>query len=184
MFACLSSLVFRILSAFQGEEASDWQKLEFGGILFLIYTATVPAVILQFSTQPPVQLGYLFSFTLIAVENIMDFLVLDLDTVNSNASVIRARFPYHSVSLGLFALVPTIHALTETFHNPPQPSIDFLWFAGTNTLGAIFYLLRPLERMGAFNTWSPGLYIMHLVLIYSSIVYSRDVLKAMLVLSS
>ena len=175
LLACLSSFIYRTLSAFHGEDAADWQKLEFAGTLVLIYTATIPSVVLQFRTQPSVQLGYLFAFTLVAVGNLVDFLVLD-----SDASVVRARFPYHCVSLGVLALVPTIHALTETFHNPSPLALDFAWLAGSNSLGATFYLLRPLERIGVVNTWRPSLYVMHLILVYSTVTYSRGVLQTML----
>lgn len=175
ILSCLSSLIYCTISAFNGEDAADWQKLEFGATLVLIYTATVPSVVLQFSVQPSLQLGYLFAFTIVAVGNLVDFLVMD-----SDASAFRMRFPYHCGSLGFLALVPTIYALTGTFQNPLPLAVQFARFAGSNALGAALYLLRPLERTGVVNRWQPSLYVMHLVLVYSSIVYSREVLHTAL----
>lgn len=47
-----------------------------------------------------------------------------------------------------------------------------------NSLGATFYLFRPLERIGVVNGWRPSLYVMHLVLAYNAVTYSRAVLHA------
>jgi predicted membrane channel-forming protein YqfA (hemolysin III family) len=71
----LSSFVYRLISAFQGDDAANWQKLEFGGDLILIWASTIPTVVLLFPAQPSIQLGYLFAFTLVAVGNLVDFLI-------------------------------------------------------------------------------------------------------------
>jgi hypothetical protein len=47
-----------------------------------------------------------------------------------------------------------------------------------NSLGATFYLFRPLERIGVVNGWRPSLYVMHLVLAYNAVTYSSTVLHA------
>ncbi|KAJ5500636.1 Hly-III-related protein [Penicillium expansum] len=127
---CLSSLVYRILYASHGRDVAEWQKLELGGALVLIWTTTIPSVVLLFRPQPSLQLGYLAAFTVIAVGTLVDFLVWD-----PSICAARYRFPYSCVSLGLLSLIPTIHALTGTFQGPPiigitlRPSrhLEFLW---------------------------------------------------------
>jgi predicted membrane channel-forming protein YqfA (hemolysin III family) len=171
----LSSLIYRTISAFQGDGAAHWQKLEFGGALILIWASTVPAVVLQFTTQPSIQLGYLFAFTLVAVGNLVDFLVCD-----PTISTARMRFPYHCISLGLLSLVPTIHALTGSLPSPPPLAIQLGHFAFCTTIGAAIYRIQPLEAIGVFGSWRSSLYVMHLVLAYSAVSYSRVVLETAL----
>ena len=74
----LSTLSWRVISLFHGSHAACWQKLELGGVLSLIWTTTLPAVILLFPTQPSLQLGYLAAFTVIAVGNLVDFLAYNI----------------------------------------------------------------------------------------------------------
>lgn len=170
-----SSLIYRTVSAFQGDGAANWQKLEFGGALILIWASTIPALVLLFPAQPAIQLGYLFAFTLVAVGNLVDFLVWD-----STISTAQMRFPYHCVSLGLLSLVPIIHALTGTLPSPPLLAVQIVHFAICNTLGAAIYLIHPLETIGVFGSWRPSLYVMHLALAYTAVGYSRVVLETAL----
>ncbi|CAG7915515.1 hypothetical protein DTO013E5_10136 [Penicillium roqueforti] len=171
----LFSLVYRAIAAFNDKDTTDWQILEFGGALVLIYAATIPSVVLLFPTLPSVQLGYLFSFTLVAVGNLVDFLAWDL-----SSSVARLRFPYHCTSLCLFSLVPIIHALTGTLSSISPLAVQFGQCAMFNALGATLYLLRPLERLCVFGGWRLELYVMHSILAYSVVIYSQAVLCAVL----
>ncbi|KAJ5340329.1 Hly-III-related protein [Penicillium brevicompactum] len=115
------SLVYRILHAFQANDAGNLQKLEFGGALILIWTATIPSAVLLLRNQPSLQLGYLSAFTIVAVGSLVDFLVW-----GSSIHTSRYIFPYNCVSLGLLSLIPSIHALTGTFESPPLIG-DTLW---------------------------------------------------------
>ncbi|OQD77354.1 hypothetical protein PENANT_c111G00717 [Penicillium antarcticum] len=170
---CLSSLCYRFLDAFRGNDAAEWQNLEFAAILVLIWTTTLPSAVVLFRTEPCLQLGYFSFFTVVAVGILVDFLVCD-----SSACAARNRFPYSCVSLGLLSLIPIIHALTGTSQSPPALAVHFSRVAIGNLLGATFYLLRPLERLGVVTGWQPGLYVMHLVLAYNAVSYSRSLLPA------
>lgn len=172
---CSSSLIYRGITAFQSVEAPGWRKVESGGLLLLIWASTIPAVVLLFENQPWVQLGYSSAYTLVAVGNLVEFLFSD-----SHAPAIQIRFPYHCVSQGLLSLVPVIHALTEKPHVPSSLAIQFGQMAMYNTLSGAFYLLRPLERLGMVHHWRPSLYVMHLVLAYNMVNYSRVVLETVL----
>ncbi|KAJ6094315.1 hypothetical protein N7499_002911 [Penicillium canescens] len=67
IFWCLSSLFYRFLDAFGGNDAEEWQKLESGATLVLIWAATLPSVVVLFRTETCLQLGYLAAFTVVAV---------------------------------------------------------------------------------------------------------------------
>ncbi|KAJ6057009.1 uncharacterized protein N7446_007908 [Penicillium canescens] len=130
-----------------------------------------------FRTKPYFQLGYLSVFTVVAVGILVDF-------VNWEPSICAARyrFPYSCVSLGLLSLtlIPTIHALAGTFQSPPASAVHFGRIAIWNPFGAVFYLLRPLERFGVVTGWRPSLYVVQLVLAYSAVTYSRIILRVVL----
>ncbi|CAG8282462.1 unnamed protein product [Penicillium salamii] len=171
----LSSLFYRAIMVLSGKNQTDWQILEFGGALVLIYAATISSVVLLFATPLSVQVGYLFSFTLVAVGHLVDLVAWDVGT-----SVVRLRFPYHCASLCLFSFVPIMHALAATFPRVPLLAIQLGRTAMLNALGAAIYLLRPLERLGVFGGWKFELYVMHSILAYSLVLYSQAVLRGVL----
>lgn len=173
IFWCTSSLFYRFLDAFRGNDAAEWQKLEFGATLVLIWATTLPSAVVLFHTEPYLQLGYISAFTVVAVGILVDFVICD-----PSCCAVRYRFPYSCVSLGLLSLVPTIYALTGKSQSAPSLAIHHGRMAIWNSLGATFYLFRPLERIGVVNGWRPSLYVMHLVLAYNAVTYSRAVLHA------
>ncbi|CAG8175978.1 unnamed protein product [Penicillium salamii] len=172
---CLSSLFYRFLEASRGNDAAEWQNLEFGAILVLIWTTTLPSVVVLFRTEPCLQLGYLSAFTVVAVGILADFVVCD-----PSICAVQYRFPYSCVSLGLLSLIPTIYALTRTLQSPPALAVHFSRMAISNSLSTAFYLLRSVERVGVVNSWRPSLYVMHVVLVYNAVTYSRIILPAVL----
>ncbi|CAG8891841.1 unnamed protein product [Penicillium egyptiacum] len=109
---------YRFLDALRGNDAAEWQKLEFGAILVLIWATTLPSVIVLFRTEPCLQLGYTSAFTVVAVGILVDFVICD-----PSSYAAQYRFPYSCVSLGLLSLIPTIYALTRTFQNAPSLAI-------------------------------------------------------------
>lgn len=163
----LLSLSYRVIASIHEDQAACWQKLEFGGILLLIWTATLPTVVLLFPTQPFLQLGYLATFSLVFVGSLADLFMYD-----PSIAMIRVRFPYYCTSLGILALVPMIYSFTEMPHAASELAIAFGRMAMMNTVGAAFYLLRPLERTGLVSGWQPSLYVIYFVLAYSAFGYS------------
>ncbi|KAF3002200.1 hypothetical protein E8E15_000400 [Penicillium rubens] len=77
IFWCTSSVFYRFLDAFRGNDAAEWQKLEFGAALVLIWAATVPSVVVLFRTEPYLELGYISAFTVVAIEVLVDFVICD-----------------------------------------------------------------------------------------------------------
>ncbi|KAI2786999.1 hypothetical protein POX_f07352 [Penicillium oxalicum] len=172
---CLLSLSYRLIACIQRDYAAYWQKLEFGGVLLLIWTTTLPTVVLLFPTQPLLQLGYLAMFSLVFVGSLVDIFAYD-----PSITMIRVRFPYYCTSLGILALVPIIHSFTEAPSATPALAIAFGRMAVVNTMGAVFYLLRPLERTRLVSEWQPSLYVMHIALAYSVARYSQAILQSSL----
>lgn len=169
----LLSLSYRVIASIHEDYAACWQRLEFGGVLLLIWTTTLPTVILLFPTQPFLQLGYLAVFSLVFVGSLVDLFMYD-----PSIAMIRVRFPYYCTSLGILALVPIIHSFTETPNAASELAIAFGRMAVMNTMGAVFYLLHPLERTGLVSGWQPSLYVMHFVLAYSAFKYSQVILQS------
>jgi predicted membrane channel-forming protein YqfA (hemolysin III family) len=169
---CLS---YRAIAAFHKDQAAYWQRLEFRGVLLLIWTTTLPTVVLLFPTQLFLQLGYLALFSLVFVGSLVDLFLYD-----PSIAIVRVRFPYYCASLGILALIPTIHSFTESPHTAPELAIAFGRIAMMNTIGAVFYLLRPLERTGLVPGWQPSLYMIHFVLTYSAFQYSQAILHSLI----
>ena len=169
---CLFTILSRVILGFQRNNAATWQKLELGSVLLLIWTSTLPAIILLFEAQPSLRLGYLVILTIVSVGSMLDLFICDPDI-----SVVQIRFPYHCVSLGLLSLAPAIQALTETGSTLPTLAIEFLYMAARNSLAAIFFLIGPLERTNAVSGLRPSLYAMHLVLMYSIVSYSKALMQ-------
>lgn len=172
---CLSSLFSCIFGTFQSGHRAEWQRIEFGGGLFLIWTATLPTIVFLFPNQPCLQLGYLCAFTVFAVGNMLDFLFGD--PLLSASSI---KFPYYCASLGLLSLVPTMHALAAPTQSVSPLAVEFGQMVMANILGATLYLLRPLERLARVQGWRPSVHTMRLVVIYSLVAYSKAVMQAAL----
>lgn len=172
---CLSGLIGRIICVCHGDEAANWQRFELSAFLFLIWTTALPTIIILFPAQPFIQLGYLSVFTIITVGKVVDFLFCE-----PGAGALHVYFLYHCASLVLLSLVPAIHALIGTVHTPPPLAAEFGRMVISNVLGAAFFLLQPLERMGLVHGWRPSLHAMQLVLAHSIITYSSAVLQATL----
>jgi predicted membrane channel-forming protein YqfA (hemolysin III family) len=170
---CFLSLAYRILLVLGSTNACYWEKLEFGGILLLIYATTISYVALQFSTHSLVQLGYICAISLLFVGHLVEVLVQTPGTPVSSV-----KFQYHCTSFGLLALVPIIHGLAGPLGQPVPLTLEVARVAVYNGLGAMQYFVRPLERMGLFQGWQPSLYIMHLVLVYSAVMLSSNILPA------
>ncbi|KAJ5642663.1 Hly-III-related protein [Penicillium lividum] len=172
---CLCSLFYCVCGAIQSGNGADWQRLEWGGGLFLIWTATLPTIVFLFPNQPCLQIGYLSAFTVLAVGNLLEFLFCD-----PLPSALRIRFPYHCASLGLLSLVPSMYTLAAPVQNSPTLAVEFSRMVMTNILGATLYLLRPLERLAVVQGWRPSIHTMRLVVICSLVTYSKAVMQAAL----
>jgi hypothetical protein len=160
------------LSAFHKEESTKQQDSMWFVGLFLVWTAALPTIAFLFPAQPLLQLGYASAFTVIAVGTLSDAYLKDMNT-----GTFPGRFSLQFASVGLLALVPTIHALAEPLHAPSPLAAAFGRLVLINLFGCALYALRPLERIGIVRPWQPSLHGMYLVLTYSLVEYSKAVMQ-------
>jgi len=156
--------------AFHKEEVTKEQDSMWFVGLFLVWTTALPTIAFLFPAQPLLQLGYASAFTVIAIGSLSDSYLKDMDT-----GPFPGRLSLQFVSVGLLALVPTIHALAEPLHAPSPLAAAFGRLVLINLFGYALYALRPLERIGIVRSWQPSLHGMYLVLTYSLVEYSKAV---------
>ncbi|CAG8056039.1 unnamed protein product [Penicillium salamii] len=157
--------------ALHKEAAKEQDSIWFVG-LFLVWTAALPTIAFLFPAQPLLQLGYASAFTVIAVGSLSDAYLKD-----ENTGTFPGRFSLQFSSVGLLALVPTIHTLAEPLHAPSPLAAAFGRLVLINLFGCALYTLRPLERIGIVRSWQPSLHGMYLVLTYSLVEYSKAVVQ-------
>ncbi|KAI3094761.1 hypothetical protein CBS147333_9935 [Penicillium roqueforti] len=158
--------------ALHKEQAAKEQDSMWSVGLFLVWTAALPTIAFLFPAQPLLQLGYASTFTVIAVGSLSDAYLKDMNT-----RTFPGRLPLQFSSVGLLALVPTIHALAEPLHAPSPLAAAFGRLVLINLSGCALYALRPLERIGIARSWQPSLHGMYLVLTYSLVEYSKAVVQ-------
>ncbi|CAG8082057.1 unnamed protein product [Penicillium salamii] len=167
------SVVFQnVFNAFHKEEAIKEQDSMWFVGLFLVWTAALPTIAFLFPAQPLLRLGYASAFTVIAVGSLSDAYLKEMNT-----RTFPGRLPLQLSSVGLLALVPTIHALAEPLHAPSPLATAFGRLVLINLFGCALYALRPLERIGIARSWQPSLHSMYLVLTYSLVEYSKAVVQ-------
>ncbi|KAK4983866.1 hypothetical protein LTR66_008683 [Elasticomyces elasticus] len=159
-------------NAFHKGEAAKEQDSMWSVGLFLVWTAALPTIAFLFPAQPLQQLGYASAFTVIAVGSLSDAYLKEMNT-----GTFPGRLPLQFSSVGLLALVPTIHALAEPLHAPSPLAAAFGRLVLINLFGCALYALRPLERIGMAQSWQPSLHGMYLVLTYSLVQYSKAVVQ-------
>ncbi|CAG8879708.1 unnamed protein product [Penicillium salamii] len=159
-------------NAFHKGEAAKEQDSMWSVGLFLVWTAALPTIAFLFPAQPLLQLGYASAFTVIAVGSLSDAYLKEMNT-----RTFPGRLPLQFSSVGLLALVPTIHALAEPLHAPSPLAAAFGRLVLINLFGCALYALRPLERIGIARSWQPSLHGMYLILTYSLVEYSKAVVQ-------
>jgi predicted membrane channel-forming protein YqfA (hemolysin III family) len=161
----------RAFNLFDVRTAQEQKNITWCGLLFLVWTAALPTIVILLPAQPLLQLGYMIIFTIMALGNLPEYAA----TEEMATEIPPNRLPFHMVCVVLFALVPTMHALAEPVTESSSLATAFGRFVLSNTLGAAVYLLEPFERIIATPNSNPSLYIMHLILVFSLISYSRVV---------
>ena len=172
-FWCFSTIVYRTLSAFSGEQALPWLNVEGSGILTHIYATAAAFVLLQFSHQSYLQLAYLVLLTVTVVGNLVE-IVQDRSAETGSSP----EFGRRCLSLGVVALVPVVHVLSQTLPSPPTLVVEYIRLFVSSSLGGLCALLALPERLGLTGDWRPSLYAMHLILILSNVVFSKSILAA------
>ncbi|XRM38737.1 hypothetical protein ABZX51_002134 [Aspergillus tubingensis] len=137
--------------------------------MVLIYTMAVPSIAAAYQQQSYLCSVYLPGLTSLAIGKISTILAQ-----TSDVSMARSSFHWDCLWLGFWALVPSVHAL-QTQESPPPLTINLVRIATWNLLAAAGCAAQIPERLGVVGHWHPSLYVMHLVLVWSSISYAQGV---------
>ncbi|CAG8945122.1 unnamed protein product [Penicillium salamii] len=87
-------------------------------------------------------LGYTSAFTLIAVKSLSNTYFKEMNT-----KTFPSQLSLQFLLVGLLALVPTIHILTEPLHTPFPLTTTFSQLMLINLFDYTLYTLHPLERI-------------------------------------
>jgi hypothetical protein len=167
----LSVLCHRAFNIFEVRTAQEQRNIIWCGLLFVVWTATLPTIGILFPAHPLLQLGYMTIFTVMALGNLPEYAAADETATETPPH----RLPIHVICVILFALVPTMNAFAEPLTANSPLATAFGRFVISNILGAAVYLLEPFEKIIAMANWNPSLHIMQLVLVFSLVSYSRVV---------
>lgn len=169
---CASSLVSRIRFGLQDNHPVFRKRVEYGGVLCLIWGCTLSVIILLFDTEPLLRSSYLIASTLVFTSIITDLSSSSLDT-----SAIEIRFPYLCARFGLLSLVPALHALV-TSGEKVGLAAEFLYMSVRNTLGAGMYMICICDTLEWRVLPRIDQVIMHSTLLQSIITYAELIVSS------
>jgi hypothetical protein len=169
---CASSLLSRILFGVQGHHAVLRKRVEYGGVLFLIWGCTLSVIILLFDTETLLRSSYLIASTLMFTSSITDLSSRSLDT-----PALDVRFPYLCARFGLLSLVPALHALVASGEKVGLAA-EFLYMSVRNTLGAGIYMICICNTLERRVIPRIGLVIMYSILLQSIVMYAEVIVSS------
>ena len=168
----LCSLVYRVIWIIHGNDARSRQKLEFVGILLLIYTSAIPLVVLQSAIHIYSRSVCLLCLTIAMTQAIAE--IITVDGLDSDRA-----FRRRCLWLGLLALMPATYILLHPAAGSLSLALGLVRLAVFNVLGALLHLAGLPERCRLVGSWRPSLDLMHLTVILNHVLYAQDVVNAL-----
>ncbi|CAK9138564.1 unnamed protein product [Ilex paraguariensis] len=147
MFCLLSSSICHLFSCHSHHLNLLLLQMDYVGIAVMIITSFFPPIFYIFQCDPHWQFIYLGGITVMGICTIITLLSPGLST-----GKFRSFRALLFVSMGLFGLVPAIHALVVNW-GEPQRNVTLAYesaMAVSYLVGAMFYVGRIPER------WKPG----------------------------
>ncbi|GFP83607.1 heptahelical transmembrane protein 1 [Phtheirospermum japonicum] len=147
MFCLLSSSVCHLFSCHSHRLNVHLLHIDYVGITVMIITSFFPPIYYIFQCNPHWQILYLTSITTMGICTIVALLSPALSS--SKYRSLRAML---FVSMGLFGLIPAVHALVLNWHDPHR-NLTLAYESGmalSYLVGTGFYVSRIPER------WRPG----------------------------
>ncbi|GAA0153373.1 hypothetical protein Leryth_027452 [Lithospermum erythrorhizon] len=147
MFCLLSSSICHLFSCHSKHLNLKLLQMDYVGITVMIITSFFPPVYYIFQCSPHWQIVYLSGITIMGVCTIMTLL-----SPAFTSGKYRSFRALLFVSMGLFGLVPAIHALAVNWNDPHRNvTLAYESVMGLSYLiGTMFYVTRIPER------WRPG----------------------------
>ncbi|RAL44184.1 hypothetical protein DM860_016430 [Cuscuta australis] len=170
MFCFLSSSVCHLFCCHSEPLNLALTQMDYVGIAVMIFASYFPPMYYIFQCSPPWHIIYLTATSIIGT-----CITLTLLTPAFSKGKYRAFRACLFVAMGLFGLVPAIHALV-VYWNDPYRNVT-LAYEGAMALfyivGAVFYVSRIPERWkpGAFDLAGQSHQIFHVFVIFGALAH-------------
>ncbi|KAL8149750.1 heptahelical transmembrane protein 1-like isoform X1 [Apium graveolens] len=147
MFCLLSSSICHLFSCHSHPLNVLLLRIDYVGITVMIITSFFPPIYYVFQCSPHWQILYLGGITVMGI-----FTVITLLSPIFSTGKFRAFRASLFVGMGLFGIIPAIHAMLMNWHEPSRNIIlgYELAMALSYLIGTVFYVTRIPER------WRPG----------------------------
>ncbi|XP_017250225.1 heptahelical transmembrane protein 1 isoform X2 [Daucus carota subsp. sativus] len=147
MFCLLSSSICHLFSCHSHPLNVLLLRIDYVGITVMIITSFFPPIYYIFQCTPHWQFLYLGGITVMGI-----FTIITLLSPVFSTSKFRAFRASLFVGMGLFGLIPAVHAMLVNWHEPSRNIIlgYELAMALSYLIGTVFYVSRIPER------WRPG----------------------------
>jgi len=176
MFCLLSSSICHLFSCHSHDLNLFLLRIDYVGIAVMIITSFFPQIYYVFLCQPHWQLIYLAGITAMGLFTIVTLLSPSLSTGKHRA--FRAML---FCSMGLFGIVPAVHACVANWGNPRR-NVTLAYecvMALSYLIGTLFYVTRIPER------WRPGWFdlaghshqIFHILVVVGALSHYAATLK-------
>ncbi|KAF2871853.1 hemolysin-III related-domain-containing protein [Massariosphaeria phaeospora] len=177
--SCLGmSAAFHTISNHSHEVSSFGNKLDYLGIVFLIWGSFIPVMYYGFQAEPQLMHTYWTMITTLAA--------------GTSVAAVHPKFrtpalrPFRAlmfVLMGLSGVVPVVHGVKLYGLEQMQKTIALNWVVSQGALyilGAVIYAARFPERMrpGSFDIWGSSHQIFHFLVVLAVATHLVGVVKA------
>ncbi|CAL1359081.1 unnamed protein product [Linum trigynum] len=170
MFCLLSSTICHLFSCHSHHLNLTLLRIDYVGIAVMIITSFFPNIYYVFQCEPHWQFAYLGGITVMGI-----FTIATLLTPSHSAGKFRGLRAMLFTSMGLFGLVPSVHAGLVNWSNPKRDAI--LYYEGAMALsylmGTAFYVARVPERFrpGWFDLAGHSHQIFHVLVVLGALAH-------------
>ncbi|GMH18979.1 hypothetical protein Nepgr_020820 [Nepenthes gracilis] len=171
----LSSTTYHLFSCHSHHLSLLLSRADYAGIAVMIVASFFPPIYYIFQCQPHWQIAYLSVITLIGI-----FTVAALLSPPLSSGKYRVFRTLLFSSMGLFGLIPAVHATVVNWDNPRRNTIVAyeLFMAFFYLVGAGFYASRVPERFkpGFFDVAGQSHQIFHVLVVLGALAHYGAVL--------
>ncbi|CAN1290052.1 Heptahelical transmembrane protein 1 [Linum perenne] len=170
MFCLLSSTICHLFSCHSHRLSTTLLRIDYVGITVMIITSYFPNIYYVFQCDPHWQFTYLAAVTAMGI-----FTIATLLTPSLSAGKFRGLRAMLFSSMGLFGIVPAIHAGFVNWSNPKRDAVlkyeaamALFYLSGTG-----FYVARVPERFkpGCFDLAGHSHQIFHVLVVLGALAH-------------
>ncbi|GAB7362029.1 hypothetical protein MBLNU230_g2063t1 [Neophaeotheca triangularis] len=177
--ACLGmSATYHAISNHSDEVARFGNKLDYLGIVVLIWGSFIPSIYYGFAAEPALIRAYWTMITTVGAATIVVVLYPKFRTPEWRP--VRALM---FVAMGLSAIIPVVHGISIYGVSRLEKQIGLSWLVMQGLLyisGAVIYAARVPERLrpGAFDIWGSSHQVFHVLVVLAAAAHLVGLLKA------